>query len=315
MILVLCPNLAVDATLAVSRLHLGAVHRAGSAARGAGGKGVNVARALRALGEPCLVLGFTGGRRGEEIREGLEAEELESDLVPVERESRTCTIVLEESGRATVVNEEGPRVEEAETASLASRFETRLERARAVAFMGSLPPGAPDDLYRRLGILARERGVYLLVDTSGPPLAEALGSRPSVVKPNLTEAEELLDRDLGTEASRYQALAELRSRGAEVAMITLGEEGLLVDGEGAAGRFTAPSPSDLRLGNPTGAGDTLAAGLLAGAVRGYGLRDAVALGVAAAVASLAEGYGRIRAKDLRPEAVAFEPHSGDRAHG
>ena len=321
MILVLCPNLAIDVTLAVDELVLGAVHRAPSAVRRAGGKGVNVARALGALGEEPLVLGFVGGRRGDEIAERLGGEELASELVPIRGESRTCTILLERGSRATVVNEAGPVVDDSEVSALVARFEARLPRASAVAFMGSLLPGMPDNLLASLVLRAREEGVFRLVDTSGQPLARAMASTPSIVKPNRDEAEQVLGRALDSEASRYEALAEFRARGAEIAMLTLGAEGVLVQGPASAdasarqvpslsGRFWSEPSSDLRLGNPTGAGDTLAAGLLAGFVRGYRLDETVKLGVAAAVASLAEGYGRIRAKDLRPEAVRFELRSG-----
>jgi tagatose 6-phosphate kinase len=306
MILVVCPNLALDVTLEVDALEVGAVHRARSSRKQAGGKGVNVARALRALGEETLVLGFAGGRAGDDIARGLGREGIAYDLIPFEGESRTCTIVLERGGVATVVNEEGPEIEDA--SELQSRFERRIDGARAAAFMGSLPPRMPSSTYAALVASSRRAGASSLVDTSGAALREAVAARPTAAKPNRSEAEALLGEKLDTPESRVRALEEIRRLGAGVAIVTFGAEGFLVSDGDTLGRCTVPasSSSDLRLGNPTGAGDALAAGFLAGTARGYPLEDRARLAAACAVASLGEGYGRIRAKDVRVESVRFE---------
>jgi len=310
MILVVSPNLTVDVTLEVEALEPGAVHRAWRTGRQAGGKGVNFARALGSLGplglpeDPPRVLGFAGGRAGEAIREGLESEGIASDLIPFPGESRTCTIVLDRMGAATVVNEPGQEIED--SSPLLSTFEKRLESARAVAFMGSLNPGLPFDLYASMIARAREKRRVCLLDTSGPPLERGLAAGPSFAKPNCAEAEELLGRKLSTEASRREGVERIRALGAETALITFGAEGFLVASSEGIHRCAASPSADMRLGNPTGAGDCLAAGLIAGAVRGYPLVDVARLAAAAAKASLAEGYGRFRAKDVRIEASRVE---------
>ncbi len=307
MILVVSPNLAVDVTLEVEALEPGAVHRAWRTTRRAGGKGVNFARALGSLGlpeYPPRVLGFAGGRAGEAIREGLESEGIASDLIPFQGESRTCTIVLDRMGAATVVNEPGQEIED--FSPFLSTFEERLESARAVAFMGSLNPGLPLDLYAAMIARAREKRRVCLLDTSGPPLELGLAAGPSFAKPNRAEAEEVLGLRLATEASRREGVARIRELGAETAVITFGAEGFLVASASGIHSCRSSPSTDIRLGNPTGAGDALAAGLLAGAVRGYPLIEIARLAAAAATASLAEGYGRFRAKDVRVEAVRVE---------
>src|SRR5262245_11265626 len=111
MILVVNLNLAVDYVLGVRGLVAGAVHRAETASRAAGGKGVNVARVLRALEEPCVVAGFLGGRAGDEIASWLADEGVELAATPIRGESRTCAILVDaETGRQTVVNEPGPSI-------------------------------------------------------------------------------------------------------------------------------------------------------------------------------------------------------------
>jgi tagatose 6-phosphate kinase len=304
MILVVCPNLAVDVTLEVEALRVGGVHRARASRRQAGGKGVNTARALRALGENALVLGYAGGRAGEEIARGLESENIACELVPFEGESRTCTIVLQSDGTATVVNERGSVIED--PSDLFSRFDALLGEAGAVALMGSLPPGLPFDTHAAMVRRARERGRFCLLDSSGAALRHGVAARPNVCKPNLAEAEEVLERKLESDAARLDAVRDLRRLGADVGMVTLGAEGFLVGDGSFLARCFVPASGGQRLGNPTGAGDALAAGFLAGTLRGYPISDCARLAAAAASASLGEGYGRIRARDIRVEAVRVE---------
>jgi tagatose 6-phosphate kinase len=308
MILVVCPNLAVDITLHVDALEVGAVHRARASTRQAGGKGVNVARALRALGEEAVLVGYAGGRAGEEIAEGLQSEGIRHDLIPFSGESRTCTILLGPDGTATVVNEAGPSIED--DAPLIERFDAWTGRARSVALMGSLPPGLPARAYAKLVERAKAHGLRCLLDTSGEALEEGLRARPDIVKPNRGEAEELFGRKLDSRAAVVEAVREIQSRGIETVLLTLGSEGFLVAEAGVVARCSLAVTGDRVLANPTGAGDALAAGFLAGTLRGYSLSDRSRLAAAAAAASLARGYGRFRARDVRVEAARFELLSG-----
>jgi fructose-1-phosphate kinase PfkB-like protein len=153
---------------------------------------------------------------------------------------------------------------------------------------------------------ARELGRCSLLDATGDALRQGLVAGPSFAKPNRAEAEELLGRELSTEASLVPALEEIRRLGAETAFITLGSDGFFAASSEGVHRFRPGAAEDLRLGNPTGAGDAFAAGLLAGAVRGYPVVECARLAAAAAAASLAEGYGRFRPKDIRVEAFRME---------
>jgi 1-phosphofructokinase family hexose kinase len=234
----------------------------------------------------------------------LEDEGIAFDLVPFPGESRTCTIVLARDGQATVVNEPGPEV--SDPSALLRAFDSQLPRSRAVALMGSLPPGAPPELYAMMISRARERGVFSLLDTSGEALRLGLAAGPTFAKPNRVEAEALLGRELGSALSRREAVESLRDLGAANALITFGGDGFLIaTGEGVH-RCLSPTGAGVRLGNPTGAGDALAAGLLAGTLRGYPVVEMVRLAAAAAAASLSEGYGRFRPKDVRVEAFPVE---------
>lgn len=309
MILVVCPNLAVDVTLEVESLRVGDVHRARQSERQAGGKGVNLARAATTLKEHPHIIGFAGGRRGEEIRALLDNENIESDLIEVSTESRVCTIVLEPSGTATVINEPGTTLETAEATAkggvMVERVRGMLDDVQAVALMGSLQPGLSPTLYREIVTLCRRAGKLCLVDTSGAALREALAAGPTFIKPNRAEAEALLERRLDGKRAFNDALEELRRTGTALAVLTLGADGVVFSCPESVARCCSP-PVDLRYGNPTGAGDALAAGMLAGHLRGLTGEETVRFGVAAATASLARGYGRFRAKDLRLDPIRIE---------
>jgi tagatose 6-phosphate kinase len=302
--------LAVDVTVDVDSLTPGEVHRAQRARRSAGGKGVNVARAAANLGERALLIGLVGGGRGEEIRSLLDEENVESSLIETTGESRACTILLEPSGTATVINERGAKLERDESiatsSALVESVRDEIHDARAVALMGSLQPGLPESLYRELVTMCRNAGKFCLVDSSGAALRQTLSAGPAVVKPNRVEAEALLARRLDNDRACADAAIELRRSGAELAVLTLGSDGVVFSRRESAARCLSSPPVDLRYGNPTGAGDSLAAGLLVGHLRGLSDEDKVRYGVAAATASLAEGYGRFRARDLRLDAVRIE---------
>jgi 1-phosphofructokinase family hexose kinase len=298
MVLVVCPNLAVDYTLRVDELRLGRVHRSQTYERQAGGKGVNMARALRSLGQEPLICGFVGGDSGRFIEHRLAEEKLRRELVPIALESRTCVIILSKYGEATVVNEPGPTVTESD--ALMSVVARLIPESDAVAMMGSMPPGMPSDSYAQIVKRCRDADVPCLVDTSGPALEAALKERPTYAKPNRAEAEDLLGRSLSDEIA---AAREIRGLGAEVVLLTLGDEGAVLSASGLEGRLRPPALTPV---NATGAGDALAAGLLAGHLSGSSLREIATLGIAAASASVRHGYGRIRPSEVQTEEVRFE---------
>ncbi len=310
MILVVCPNLAIDVTLEIESLTVGDVHRAARSQRRAGGKGVNLARAATALGERAIVVGFAGKHRGKEIHALLTDENLESNLIEMAGESRVCTILLEPSGTATVINEVGSTFQTHEardkTNAIVETVRGMLDDVHAVALMGSLQPGLPETLYQQIVTMAKDAGKFCLVDTSGAALRAALAASPTAVKPNRAEAEALFARRLDSESKCAEAVRELRRAGPELALLTRGADGVVFShGDSVARCLSSPAP-DLRYANPTGAGDALAAGLVVGHCRGLPVGEQVRFGVATATASLGQGYGRFRAKDLRLEAVHIE---------
>ncbi|MDQ1589621.1 MAG: tagatose 6-phosphate kinase [Pyrinomonadaceae bacterium] len=199
MILIVNLNLAVDHIVEVDDLRAGEVQRSRGARSMAGGKGVNVARVLKTLGERSLLLGFAGGRAGDLIESGLRAEQLASRCTRVREESRTCLIINDRRRcEQTVINAPGAAVAEAEWRDFEAAYTRELPGANLVVINGSLPPNLHADTYARLAMAARDAGRRVLLDCAGAPLRHALAARPFLVKINAAEAAEF-------EATEFQA--------------------------------------------------------------------------------------------------------------
>jgi tagatose 6-phosphate kinase len=280
MILTVTLNTALDVTYGVGLLEPGETHRVDDVRGQAGGKGVNVARVLHALGQDVMVTGLAGGPTGAAVRADLAAAGLPETLVPIAGDTRRTVTVVDDR-EATGFHEPGPRVSPAEWANFLATYAELAARAAVVVLSGSLPPGLPQDAYVELIRLAP--AARTIVDTSGAPLAAAVTARPDLVKPNRYE---LLS---GTGIYRpLEAAARLRADGARAVVASLGEQGLLAltpDGDWSAGL-------DVPLeGNPTGAGDACVAALAVGLADGTPwetlLVEAVALAAAAVVCPVA----------------------------
>jgi tagatose 6-phosphate kinase len=255
-ILTVTLNTALDITYRVRSLRPHASHRVSEVLERPGGKGVNVARVLAALGHEVTVTGFAGGATGQVVRELLTATpNLVDALVPVEGATRrTIAVVDGQSGDTTQLNEPGPAITPGEWNAFQDRYEALLASASAVALCGSLPQGLPVGAYAGLVRTARAAGVPVLLDTSGEPLRRAVAARPDLIKPNADELAELTGSH-----EPLRATQDARRRGARAVVASLGAEGLLA--LTPEGRWRAAPPARLR-GNPTGAGDAAVAGLL-----------------------------------------------------
>src|SRR5439155_21547012 len=164
---------AIDKTLVVPNFRLGRRHRSVEQATMPGGKGVNVARAIKRLGQPVVATGFAGGASGTRIVEQLTEESILNDFVRIREESRTNTAVLDPTtGAHTEINEPGPEVSAAEVELFADKLLYLAQGAQIVVFAGSLPRGIGTDHYARLVRELRRLGVATILDTDGEPLRQ-----------------------------------------------------------------------------------------------------------------------------------------------
>jgi tagatose 6-phosphate kinase len=310
-IVVVCLNPALDITHHVAAVEWGGVNRPGAVHDRPGGKGLNVARTLAALGADVLVTGLAGGITGAGVTAALEALGVTAAFAPVSGETRRTVTVVDASladRSATSFHEAGPIVSAAELAGFRDRYQEALAGAEAVVLSGSLPLGLPPGTYAELIEAAAAAGVPAVLDAHGQALRLGAAAGPAIVKPNLTELESLTGRSLAAPpgggraagtgadlAAVAEAAGELRGAGAGAVVATLGPEGMLA--VTADGCWRA-RPAATVAGNATGAGDAVAAALAHGLVLGRPwderLRHAVALGAATAAAPVA---GEFRGED------------------
>ncbi|MFG3498662.1 1-phosphofructokinase family hexose kinase [Streptomyces sp. NPDC047928] len=297
MILTVTLNTALDVTYTVPALVPHTAHRVTTVAERPGGKGLNVARVLAALGHDTVVTGFAGGPTGDLLR-GLVAERAETlplrdALVPVGGNTRrTVAVVDTATGDTTQLNEPGPVVTPTEWATLLTTYEELLTDADAVALCGSLPPGVHVGAYADLVRRARAAGVPVLLDTSGEPLRRGIAARPDLVKPNADELAALTGAREPLRATR-----DARRRGAHAVVTSLGADGLLA--VTPDGTWHAAPTAPVR-GNPTGAGDSAVAGLLSALVERLPWPERLARATALATATvLAPTAGEFDPRDYR----------------
>jgi 1-phosphofructokinase/tagatose 6-phosphate kinase len=215
-------NAAIDKTLAVPNFRLGRRHRTVEQTTMPGGKGVNVARALKNLGQPVIATGFQGGPTGTRIVEQLTEESILSDFVRTREESRTNTAVIDPTnGEQTEINERGPAVTEREVELFCDKLLYLAKGAGMCVFAGSLPRALDLGIYARLIRELRRLNVITVVDTDGEPLRQAVRAEPTVVSPNELEAEELVGHEFNDDEDRMLAVREMVDGGAREAIMTV----------------------------------------------------------------------------------------------
>lgn len=228
------PNPSLDHTVEVEVLERGEVQRTSHALVEAGGKGVNVARALAKHGHPTTAI-LPAGDDAQRMIGLLTPQHVTTVAVPIDGSIRTNIAVVERDGTTTKLNEPGATLSEADVDALLAAVDDALASGPSwLVAAGSLPAGAPDDFYARVTKAAVAVGVPVAIDTSGPALAAAIDAGASVVKPNLEELEEVLGRTLVTVGDVVDAAKELRDRGCKDLLVSLGGHGaLLITAEGS----------------------------------------------------------------------------------
>ncbi len=221
MIITVTLNAAIDKTLSVPNFRLGRRHRTVEQTTMAGGKGVNVARALKALGQPVIATGLQGGPTGTRIVEQLTQESILNDFVRIGEESRTNTAVLDPtSGEQTEINERGPTVTPQELELFRDKLVYLARGAAIVVLAGSLPRGIDADAYAMLLRELKRVDVETIVDTDGDPLRHAVRAEPTIISPNVPEAEELVGHEFNDEQDLVAAVRQMGSLGAKQAVMT-----------------------------------------------------------------------------------------------
>jgi len=301
-------NAALDRTLTVPNFQQAHRHRASDVLTLAGGKGINVARALKRLDVPVVATGLAGGRTGTRLVEELTAEAILNDFVRIAEESRTSTAVVDPTSSSyTEINEWGPKVSTAELEILLGKLHYLARGAEFVVFAGSLPRGVGEDFYAEAVHELRRRGVPVVLDTEGDPLRFGVEAEPELVSPNQGEAEQLVGQEFEDDADFLMALDTIGEMGARNVHITT-EAGCvaLLREERQVRRYRAVAPQ-VEPVSVVGAGDVLLAQYLAALLDARPPGEALRLAVAAGAASTLEvGAGRFEPRDAARLAAGVE---------
>ncbi len=274
-------NAAIDRTVAVPNFRLGRRHRAVESRTVAGGKGINVARALNLLGRPVIATGFVGGPTGTQVLEQLQEESVLTDFTRIASETRINLAVIDPtSGEQTEINERGPAVSPEEVKSLFERIAYLAGGAKLCVLAGSLPPGAGDDVYARLVEDLSRRGVPVVLDAEGEAMLAGVRAGASMVTPNEREAEELVGQEFADRGDLAQGLLELVRLGAGEAAITRPDGCVATVGEGSSRRLLEVHTESLEPVSTVGSGDAFLAGYVAARYEGRSPEDCLAYGVA-----------------------------------
>ena len=311
MIVTVTMNAAIDRTLTVPNFLLGQRHRASQVLTLAGGKGINIARALKRLDVPVAATGLAGGRTGVRIVEELTGEAILNDFVRIADESRTSTAVVDPTANTySEINEWGPEVREQELELVQEKLLYLARGADVVVFAGTLPRGVGEDFYAESIRQLNRRGVRAVLDSEGEPLRLGARAEPYLVTPNQFEAEGLIGQELTEEEEVVQALEEIAELGPRNVLITQesGCYALLREERGPAKRYRATAPRVEAL-SAVGAGDVLLAGFLGARFEERPPEEALRGAVAAGAASTLEiGAGRFEPREAGRILASVEIH-------
>ena len=300
MILTVTLNAAIDRTVAVPNFRLGHRHRAVESRTFAGGKGVNVARALKLLGRPVIATGLAGSATGSRILEQLVEESILHDFTRIERESRTNLAVVDPtSGEQTEINERGPEVSAEEVDWFIEKLLYLAQGASLCVLAGSLPPGVDPGIYARLIGELRRLDVSAILDTDGEPMRLGLRAEPAVVAPNVGEAEEAVGHEFNDADDYALGLAGLLEMGAGEAVITREVGCVAIVGSGHDRRRYEIEIAPLEPISGVGSGDCFLAGYVAARYEGGSARECLAYGVACGAESTQHfGAGSLDPKEV-----------------
>jgi 6-phosphofructokinase 2 len=282
-------NPALDRTIYVESLKPFDANRIRHEERYAGGKGIDVSRALKELDTESVALGFIGGFAGREMEGRLLNEGIPTDFTVINGETRVNVIVHDTvANRETSLLAQGPEVQPFEIVKLVEKIES-LNKPEFVIVSGSLPQGVNPEIYRKILDVSARKGARTVLDTDGPTLLTGLKAKPTVVKPNLFE----LGRYAGEEISSHEQIlrwaGKLRETGVEIVLVSMAADGIVM----VSDRLKLHArPPKVEVKSTIGAGDSAVAGFVYGLHRGLELAECLRWSVAAgSAATMCVGSG------------------------
>ncbi len=282
-ILTLTVNPALDRIVTVDRLVFEDRAYIESTTEMPGGRGINAARVLVSFGSETVAITTSGRETGRKMEELLQKDTFEKDVVKIRNTIRTNLTISDRQGLSIKLNEIGPSLSTLEQNRVIKAVAARLPEASWLMLCGSLPPEIDLHFYTKLIKLASKHGVETLLDTDGDPLLHALEGSPTIVKPNQSEAERLLNTALITRSQLIDAVQKIKSLGPKSVVLSLGSRGVIADTSPEGILEVIPPAIDAVC--PIGAGDAMSAAIVWSLSQGNSFSDSLRWGVAAGTAS------------------------------
>jgi 1-phosphofructokinase family hexose kinase len=281
-ILTLTVNPAIDRIITVDRLVFEDRAYILSTTEAAGGRGINAARVLTSFGARVMAVTTSGPDAGRKFEDLLKRDGFSTEFVKIRHNIRTNLTISDRQGLSVKLNELGPELSKTEMAGIRKAVEKLLPSASWLMLCGSLPPGVDPHFYTHLIRLAAKHNVNTLLDTDGDALLHGIEGAPTLVTPNQSEAERLLNRALITRSHWIEAVRHMKAMGPKYVVLSLGSRGVVAASDQGVAEVVPPRVEAL---SPIGAGDALAAALVWSMERGESFEDALRWGVAAGTAS------------------------------
>lgn len=277
MITTVTANPAIDRTVIVENLKPGSVNRVIRSRVDAGGKGINVAKNLKNLGDEVIALGFLGPN-AQYIIDCLEEEGIKNDFVRIKNDTRTNIKISDISrGEVTDLNEYGPEVSEEEIELLKESIFKYAEKSKVLVLSGSLPLGVPKTFYKEVIKELKNRDLKIILDADNQALLYGIEERPFMIKPNVHELEDVVGKRFETLEEIIEEGKKLNKKGIEIVAISMGKEGSVVITDDAVFRV---KPLKVEVKGTVGAGDAYVAGFAHGIYRGLSLEETIKIAAA-----------------------------------
>lgn len=262
MILTITLNPSVDIAYQLDAFHLDTVNRVEKVQKTAGGKGLNVTRVLKQVGEDVVATGFIGGEIGSYVKKQLTRNDIKNSFVEIGNETRNCIAVLHD-GQQTEILEQGPTIQEHEALNFIEHLEIILNNVEVVVISGSLPKGLASNYYVEIVELCKQCDVAVVLDCSGEALKKVLESqqKPTVIKPNTEELSQLIGKNITDDIQELKSvLSGQLFQGIEWIVVSLGAKGAFAKHNDKFYRVKIPK---INVVNPVGSGDSTVAGIAA----------------------------------------------------
>lgn len=274
MISVITFNPSIDRLYKLDKFEIGSVQRADLVNPTAGGKGLNVAKVLKNLGEDVNCIGFLGGFNGEYIKSKLKDIGIENKFTSIQEETRICLNIMDSNNVSTEVLEKGPNISKEEINRFEKDLEEVLKDTNVLVASGSLAKGLPIDYYFKIGEICNQRNIKFILDSSGESLRLGMNSSPYLIKPNIDELESLSGAKIKSIEDIISVAESMLLSGVKNICVSMGKDGMVFVNKDYIYKVEIPK---IEVINPVGSGDSSIAGFALGIAKGYDLENTLKL--------------------------------------